>query len=92
MRLLSSEMPIGAPRASRSTLEHRERPPQQRVVSAAAFTITNCPGAAAAAIAGAAQREHVVVGRQRRVRDHFRGDVDGHRGSILHGSCATFGC
>ena len=34
--------------------------------------------------AGRRQRQHVVVGRQRAIRHHFRRDVDRHRGSILH--------
>ena len=89
-------MPVGVPRASRriSNTENGRR--SSGSTPAPGLTITNCPGAAAAAMAGAREREHVVIARQRPVRDHPRRDIDRHRGSILQRNrlnlCATCGC
>ena len=68
MRLFRSEMPVGAPSASRSTSNTENGRRSSGSCPRPALTITNCPGAAAAAIAGAASASDVVVGRQPRVR------------------------
>ena len=63
--------------------EHRKGAAQERIVAARpALTITNCPGRGGGD-RRRREREHVVVGRQRVIRDHFRRHVDRHRGSIL---------
>ena len=65
--------------------EHRKRPAQQRVVTRRRLDHHELPGRGRGGDRRRGQRQHVVVVRQPRVRDHFRGDIGGHRGSILHG-------
>ena len=77
MRLFRSEMPVGAPRRVAQDFEHRERPAQQRIVAARRLDHHELARRRRRGNRRRRQREHVVVGGQRRVRDHFRRDVDG---------------
>ena len=54
MRLLSTVMPVGEPRSSRSTSKIENGRRSSGSIPRDVFSITNCPGRAAAAIAGAA--------------------------------------
>ena len=54
MRLLRIEIPFGAPRLSRRTSNTEKGRRKSGSWPVPALTITNCPGAVAAAIAGAA--------------------------------------
>ena len=77
-------MPEGAPLASRSTSKTENGRRSSGSKPGAGLTITNWPGSAAAAIAGAAERDDVVVRRQSPVVQDRRREVDDHPGEYIN--------
>ena len=83
IRLLRMVMPDGRAVRVAQDFEDRKGTSKERIESGARLHHDELTRRGGRGDRGRRQREHVVVARQRTVRDHFRVDVDRHRGSIL---------
>ena len=92
MRLLRMREAGRRARGVAQDLEHRKRPAQQRIEAGARLHHDELPGRRRRGNRRRGQRQHVVVARQRPVRDHLRRHIDRHRGSILQRNSHTGSC